>query len=371
MLKKLLLISFIVGLLAACDIGSGSPPSRNPPGAVPTQQLTPPGLPPLGFPPLDVPLEGQIVYSNGDGDIYLVEPRPNASSKKLLSAPNNKGYLGEPAWSADGQRITYTYLLPFDASGLPTQELLIARADGSNPQTVLAHQLAGEVFAAPVFSVDDRYLYYSHTKPILKDSQVVSATVKLERLDLQTKQIKELTDDATQPAVSPDGKRIAYIKTDPDTFVQNLWIADVNGEDAKAIVPGNTMGGGLHSPRWTRDSKRILFAAPNLFSSKNQPTNKLTNQPTNVLVSWIVGWFVIPVAEAHGPPWDFWIVDDTGQNMRRVTEIGEDMPYAAFSPDGKKFAFMGLAGLYIVDADGKNVRWLHRDGGHGRLDWKK
>ena len=40
-------------------------------------------------------------------------------------------------------------------------------------------------------------------------------------------------------------------------------------------------------------------------------------------------------------------------------------------PDGKYFAFVGVAGYYVVDASGKNVHWLHRDGGHGRSDWKK
>ena len=63
--------------------------------------------------------------------------------------------------------------------------------------------------------------------------------------------------------------------------------------------------------------------------------------------------------------------DADGKNLQRMTEIGEDMPYAVFSPDGKQFAFMGLAGIYILDADGKNIHSLFRDGGHGRLDWKK
>src|SRR5207248_6632279 len=73
--------------LAACGTNStpanrpATLPSTNPlpagtsapPNAAPTQALTPPGLPPGGFPPLDRPLAGQIIFSNGDGDIYLID----------------------------------------------------------------------------------------------------------------------------------------------------------------------------------------------------------------------------------------------------------------------------------------------------------
>jgi len=309
------------------------------------------------------------VFSNGDGDIYVIDVKPNAQPKKVITSPNNKGFVQEPAWSPDGKQIVYTYLVPFDSSGLPSQDLLVANADGSNSQTVITHQVSGETFSMPVYSIDGRFIYYSHTTPIFKDKTLVSATVKLERYELATKKVALVADDGSLPAMNPDGKRIAFIKTDPDTFQQNLWVSDVDGKNAKTVVPGNALGGGLYAPTWTRDGNRILFAVPNFFAA-----NQRTSQPTNHQTSWLVGWLDsllgTQVAEAHGPPWDFWIVDADGKNMQRLTEIGEDMPYAAFSPDGKQFAFMGLAGIYILDADGKNVHWLTRDGGHGRLDWK-
>ncbi len=375
MFKRFLISSLCLVLLAACGANStptsqrtNQPPNRltsAPPNAAPTQQLTPPGLPSSGFPLLAQAYAGQIVFSNGDGDIYVIDPKPNAQSKKVITSPNNKGFVQEPAWSPDGKQIVYTYLVPFDTSGLPSQDLLAANADGTNSQTVIAHQVSGETFSMPTFSTDGRFLYYSHTTPIFKDKTIVSATVKLERYELATKKVTLVADDSSLVAMNPDGKRIAYVKTDPDTFQQNLFVADLDGKNAQNVVPGNALGGGLHAPKWTRDGKRILFAVPNFFASK---------QPSNHHTSWLVrlfdGLLGVQVAEAHGPPWDFWIVDADGKNMQRVTEIGEDMPYASYSPDGKQFAFMGLAGIYVLDADGKNIHWLIRDGGHGRLDWK-
>lgn len=419
------LLSFL--LLTACG-SSGTPTPRPPilppsaltpqansagvapfvtPAPAPTQQLTPPGLARGCCPLLTEPLDGQIVYSNGDGDIWAVETKPNAASKKVLSPANNKGLLQDPQWTPDGKQIVYTFLRPFDSSGLPTQDVLIAKADGSNPQPLLTPKMSGEVFASPTFSPDGRYVYVSHTEPIFNDKkQVISATLKLERYDMQTKQFKFIANDGLQPTISPDGKRIAFIRLDQDTFQQTLWMANANGEDAEPVLPADSIGGAIHSPRWSRDSQRILFAVPNIFAMNSQPAD----QPNRLLQDlrlgslrgtvcrsnpragrgdcfvslamtgyehkpWLVSLFDsllgTRVAEAHGPPWDFWIVDYTGKNLQRLTEIGEDEPYAAWSPDGKQFAFMGLAGLYIVDANGKNARWLFRNGGRGRIDWKK
>jgi dipeptidyl aminopeptidase/acylaminoacyl peptidase len=359
--------------------GRPGPGVTTAPGAAPTQALTPAGLPPGGFPLLTSALDGLIVYNNGDGDIYQLQPRPGAMPQRLVAAPSNKGFLQEPIWSPDGKRIAYTYLLPFDTSGLPAQDILVANADGSTPQTVVAHQVAGEVLSGPVFSIDGKSLFYAHSNPIFKNKQITGVTLTLEQFDLQSKKVTAIVVDGTQPDISPDGKQIVFVKIDPDTFQQDLMIVGVDGKNLTQVVPGNSLGGGLNGPRWSRDGKQILFGAPNFFASLYNPTQQTgtpvaeqrANDPASSLFGWVSSWFTVSTAEAHGPPWDLWLVDADGQNLKRLTSIGEDDPSPSWSPDGKYIGFVGLAGFYIVDASGKDVRWVHREGGRGRTDWKK
>ena len=44
---------------------------------------------------------------------------------------------------------------------------------------------------------------------------------------------------------------------------------------------------------------------------------------------------------------------------------------AAFAPDGKQIAVMGLGGIYLMDADGTRLRRIDETGDHGGLDWPK
>ena len=378
----------LLAVLAACGSSTAAPAAtaRAPggtvpsagatPAAAPTQALTPPGIPSTGFPLVTTALDGLIVYNNGDGDIYTLQPRPGAKAQRVIAASDNKGFLQEPVWSPDGKRIAYSYLLPFDTSGLPAQDILVANADGSSPQTIIAHKVAGEVFTWPVYSPDSRLIYYAHSNPIFNSSkQITGVTLTLEQYDTQTKKTTTVIKDGTQPDVSPDGKRLAYVKIDPDTFQQDLMVVDINGKNLTQVVAGNSTGGGINGPRWSRDGKQILFGAPNFFASlRPRPSRIATAQSSDPLarvMGWVTSWFAAGVAEAHGPPWDLWVVDADGQNMKRLTEIGEDDPSPAWSPDGKNIAFVGLAGFYITNAAGKDVHWVMREGGRGRVDWKK
>jgi serine/threonine protein kinase/Tol biopolymer transport system component len=69
---------------------------------------------------------------------------------------------------------------------------------------------------------------------------------------------KESTDivseDATQPSISPDGKRLMYI-TFPAPQRTELWVSDIDGANKVRISTGENLGTGL----WARDNFHLAF----------------------------------------------------------------------------------------------------------------
>lgn len=55
--------------------------------------------------------------------------------------------------------------------------------------------------------------------------------------------------------------------------------------------------------------------------------------------------------------------------MRRLTDLSEDTPVPVWSSDGKWIAFTAEFGLYLLDADGKQVRRLAEDFTTGGVAW--
>jgi hypothetical protein len=69
---------------------------------------------------------------------------------------------------------------------------------------------------------------------------------------------KESTDivseDATQPAISPDGKRVMYI-TLPALKRQELWVSDIDGGNRVKLATGEHLGAG----HWAPDNFHLSF----------------------------------------------------------------------------------------------------------------
>ncbi len=64
----------------------------------------------------------------------------------------------------------------------------------------------------------------------------------------------------TDPQISPDGKRIVYVRrfNDPmtDKRYSNLWIINTDGTDHRPLTTGNR---GDASPRWSPDGMRLAY----------------------------------------------------------------------------------------------------------------
>jgi Tol biopolymer transport system component len=132
----------------------------------------------------------------------------------------------------------------------------------------------------------------------------------------------------TQPAWSPDGRRIAFVRTMPQSGRSDLWTATSQG---RARVRLTSTPFPERDPSWSPDGTRIVYAARTRGS----------------------GPFRIFVVKADG----------TARAQLTTQPSGSADRSPVWSPDGTKIAFMsnregGFPEIYVMNADGTGEQAL-------------
>lgn len=224
--------------------------------------------------------------------------------------------------------------------------------------------------------------------------------------------------DATQPAVSPDGRRMAYhselsdsigihvtdLTTGEDTratnFVEDVtpdwapdstkfvfpsrrsgdrrWVvyigwADGRGE-AATLVDGRT-------PAWSPDGAQVAYQGtdpqgnnPGLYlvSAGGGPSTRLTDHETDRAPSWSPDGSSIAYMSSRSGRWQLYVVPAAGGQPQPLGASGSNDGLPAWSPDGSQIAFVsdrdGSWGVYAIPAAGGQANRV-ADWGEGRADW--
>jgi dipeptidyl aminopeptidase/acylaminoacyl peptidase len=109
---------------------------------------------------------------------------------------------------------------------------------------------------------------------------------------------------ANDPQISPDGKRIVYVRIFSDIMSDknyaNLWMINFDGSDNRPLTTGNHAD---NSPRWSKDGSRIIY-----------------------------------ISDAEGTPQIYMRWMDTGQTAR-LTNLQFAPAGISWSPDDKQISF--------------------------------
>ena len=145
---------------------------------------------------------------------------------------------------------------------------------------------------------------------------------RIEQVDISGQNPVPLLDDAHYPGPAPDGSRFAYVRsTDRGSAIFIHSIADAT--DTELVQAGQFLA--VAYPRFSPDAQRVAFV-----SIANAPAIGENQGP--------VSWFTPSAALAHGFPWEVWIVNADGSDMRQIPDIIDDDPSVAWSPDSTRIA---------------------------------
>ena len=149
--------------------------------------------------------------------------------------------------------------------------------------------------------------------------------------------------DLTEPKLSPDGRRIAFVERGRGTAA--ILVVDVDRPGPARIfafgpdpAPGRGMGGGCFS--WLADSTGVVFAAVDgeLWCVRGLGLRRVTDHERSARAPWVCGGRVVYVLDEA----EVWLADlDTGGNRRLDDGRHEFCFDPTMSPDTTMVSWQG------------------------------
>lgn len=185
---------------------------------------------------------------------------------------------------------------------------------------------------------------------------------------------------ASDAQISPDGRKVAYVRKSADVMTDRarsaIWIIDVASGEQRPLVAGS---GDHFSPRWSPDGKRLAYAStaegdsPQLFVRwmDTGQTVRVTGLPDSPqAIAWspdgkrLAYLMTVPDEGAKlgtAPP------KPEGANWAKPLEVIDKVTYRA---DGAGYIKAGFDHIFMVDADGGAPRQLTFGAFHdGAPEW--
>ena len=288
-------------------------------------------------PPYPIDRTNGVIVSWMDGQLRAVPAEAGGGAEADIQLPPVSDST-DLAWAPDGRRFAYA---------APGGAWIVDVTTGSAERTI---ECGSEATACTIDWAPD-------------GSQIAVA---------QADTLKLVNPDGTEPFTlatfpdsfvhhptwSPDSGRIGFVVATPDGRV--LYVVNRNGSGLAGLYGPSPSGGiGIWDPDWSPDGTRIAFIASTIVDDR--PVEQ-----------WLLNVTVIDADGSNARV----ILQDAG-----ICSCAGYYPGMAWSPDGTSIALAipGPSGsaaaatspgdIYLMDADGGNLRKL-TNGGFGALAWQ-
>ena len=180
---------------------------------------------------------------------------------------------------------------------------------------------------------------------------------------------------ASDPQISPDGKRVAYVRNSVDVMKDRrrsqIWLVNTDGTDHRPLSSGT----GEFAPRWSPDGRRLVYAGSD-------------GDSVQLFVRWLDTGATARLAQLPRPPggvsWSpdgksiafTMLVPAKPQPLAKLPEKPEGAEWAkpprvithvVFRADGEGFLEEGFSHVFVVPSEGGSPRQVtsgsfHHDG---------
>ena len=177
----------------------------------------------------------------------------------------------------------------------------------------------------------------------------------------------------TQPAWSPDGRKIAFTSNRRNGFSLEIYVMNADGGQLAQLTTDHPPAVNDESPSWSPDGTKLAFASNRgdsydiyvMDADGNNLVQLTKGRAKEVSPCWSPnGMKIAFTSSGNVLKSEIYVMDADGLNPVNLTQNPEALnKNPSWSPDGKRLAFeswrVGTHDIYVMDADGKNVIQLN------------
>jgi len=308
--------------------------------------------------------ETKLAEADMTGDIEIRSPRFSPNSLQIAFIKSQLGIRGE-VWLVDALKGMARPLIadrpaenPLDVGWINNGHdlaYLTNRAGAYSIWYVDLTQMTVNPLTQPLVTVplqrigmavsNDRLIVARHfvdSNISMSDGMSVTSSEKLE----------------FQPAVSPDGTRVAYTIADENKF--EIWTSGIRGDNPTFRTLGR-------QPRFSPNGLEVVYTHTDLtgnddiwkFDIRNGSAERVTDaDEIDVTPDWSPDGQSIAFASGRGGTISIWTTPASGGKRLRINDGG----YAPrFSPNSKSILYSNLEALWTMDAKGGNIQQARSD----------
>lgn len=280
--------------------------------------------------------------SDGDGPRFLLTSATGLDvlglNQRRDFLPSTDGsYFLDPAVSPDEKTYAFIRQPPAvrSASGAVDfgSDLMLVDGDGKNAREAIVHGATGEFIRYPVFLKDGNTVLIG----VRGQNAQGQPDFRIERVDLTAKTRSRLIENATSPALNPDGRTLAFAAYDPVTASESVVVEDLQTRDRRVLVQGGGPLVLIQNLSWSPDGKVLAFMSSDLSTGIARPSGGTAFAAP------------LPGTTSHPTLQDLWLVNADGSNLHKLADLAESSPSAAWSADSRTIYVMGGSGFFQID----------------------